>query len=106
MTLAGGLFFVARIRERRLAGEIELLEEGPFRDVLGDLGSSGESILTFDEAVPAVVAEMEIAIEIPAAGVLAARYSQMSFEEVEALSAGPLEPIYLRAPYITIPKQS
>ncbi len=99
-------FFVARVRGRRLAGAVELFEEVPFREVLEDLAGAGESIITFDESEPAAVSDMGvIAIDTPGAGVLAALYSEMSFEETEALRARPLEPIYLRAPYITTPKE-
>ena len=94
-------FFVARIVGHTLQGEPDLMSEEEAVSLIGESETrEGGRFFTADRKV----AEMIPAVSLshPAARLVASRASRLS-DEVWAAEA-TLEPHYLRAPYITIPK--
>jgi tRNA threonylcarbamoyladenosine biosynthesis protein TsaB len=94
-----GSFFVAVVRDRKLQGGPELVEEADLAAVLAPLLADGLAVHTCDAKV--VEAVTGAILSYPEAGRLAARYR---CADLGHLSITPLEPVYLRAPYITVPK--
>ena len=94
-----GSFFVAVVRDRRLQGDPHLIGVGDLGAFLSPLTEEGLVVHTCDakvvEAVPGAV------LSYPDAGRLA-----MALRDGDpgVKEAGALEPVYLRAPYITMPK--
>jgi tRNA threonylcarbamoyladenosine biosynthesis protein TsaB len=98
-----GSFFVAEVKGRRLVGEPELVEEEVFLERVGVLSGAGLAVVTFDEKVlPGK--DGQIVAEHPSAAVLGKVAATMGEEERAELAGTALQPIYLRAPYITEPK--
>jgi len=100
-----GTFFTARVRGARLAGGVDLRESAAFSEAIAAMSRDGERIITFDEKPLDGVGEGAVAVDYPSAGRLARRLAGMSKEEIRISGERPLEPIYLRAPYITTPKK-
>lgn len=94
-----GSYFVAVVRDRRLQGEPELVEEADLAAFLAPLLADGLAVHTCDAKVVEAVAGA--ILSYPEAGRLAARYRGA---DLGHLSTTALEPVYLRAPYITVPK--
>ncbi|MFV1996288.1 MAG: tRNA (adenosine(37)-N6)-threonylcarbamoyltransferase complex dimerization subunit type 1 TsaB [Verrucomicrobiales bacterium] len=105
-TVAGdarrGGFFLATIRGCALEGEIALLEHEPFVARVAVLEAAGENIWHRDALPPAGLDSIRAAK--PDAAELGRQFFDMTPAERDAAIAAPLEPIYLRAPYITMPK--
>lgn len=94
-----GSYFVARVRDRKLQGEPELVEEADLEASLAPLLADGLTVHTCDAKVVEAVAGA--VLSYPEAGRLAALYRGA---DLCPLSTTALEPVYLRAPYITMPK--
>lgn len=95
-----GSFFVAEIRDRRLIGEPDLVDAAVFPEHRASLDPK-LSILTPDAKVAETVSGA--ILSYPLASSLAARTSLEVFSFGD--EGAPLEPHYLRAPYITTPKE-
>ena len=90
-------FFLAQVRERVLVAPPVLKTEGELRIALDGLRSripifGVEALPQFDHAV---------SVRLPSARILA----QLAAEPNRAFVLPPLEPMYLREPHITTPKQ-
>jgi tRNA threonylcarbamoyladenosine biosynthesis protein TsaB len=94
-----GSFFLARIVDRRLKGEPELIGENEFAARLADLAGGGIGCYSADGKV--VAAHPGVIPAHPSASRLARRHRDADFAGAGSV---PLEPVYLRAPYITEPK--
>lgn len=95
-------FFLARVESGKLRGEPDLLiEQGLVAD-LTLLRQRGLPVVTAEEAV---AERFGAALVYPVAGKLAAVAAEWPRAKFEALAEQPLEPHYLRAPYITMPKK-
>ena len=97
-------WFLAQMRQRRLAGEILLMEKEELEGRVRKLCADGEAVVTFDDEAPGFGDGTEIVMDAPSAAGLAAHAAAWNAEAFAALAGEPLEPIYLRAPYITEPK--
>jgi len=94
-----GTFFVALVRDRILQGEPDLIAEAEVAGFLENPLAEGLALHTSD---PKVATAFPLAIlSFPVAGRLAARFRETDFS---AMPRTALEPHYLRAPYITLPK--
>ena len=94
-----GSFFVALVRDRLLQGEPELVDETAIADYLSPFLAEGLAVHSSDAKVVEAIPGAKLSF--PSAARLAGRFQNADFA---ALSTTPLEPIYLRAPYITTPK--
>ncbi|MEM8953587.1 MAG: tRNA (adenosine(37)-N6)-threonylcarbamoyltransferase complex dimerization subunit type 1 TsaB [Verrucomicrobiota bacterium] len=99
-----GSYFIAEVRGRRLVGEALLVEESEFLERLGVEGGVGGEVVTFDER-PLACEAGPVGSVHPTAGWLARVVAGMGEGERAALEGKDLQPIYLRAPYITEPKK-
>jgi tRNA threonylcarbamoyl adenosine modification protein YeaZ len=96
-----GMYFIARIHSDTLLGEITLHEAADFAQCRA--ADSSTIWFTFDARVPADLAD--VCLTAPSATRLAQIASRLSPEHLLTLSAAPiLEPLYLAAPFITMPK--
>lgn len=95
-----GTWSLALVRDRVLQGEPELLSEGEVQARLDSFRDEGLSVHSPDakivERLPGAV------LSYPDAARLAARFRKA---DLSTLGELPLEPHYLRAPYITEPKR-
>jgi tRNA threonylcarbamoyladenosine biosynthesis protein TsaB len=95
-----GSRFLALVRDRLLHGEPELIDEEKLAERLDPLLVEGLSLFSADAGV---VASLPGAVlSYPCAARLAERFRAFDFA---ASPAAALEPVYLRAPYITEPKR-
>jgi tRNA threonylcarbamoyladenosine biosynthesis protein TsaB len=94
-----GSFFVAVVRDRKLQGEPELVDDSDLDGFLAPLLAEGLAVHTCDAKVVEAVAGA--VLSYPEAGRLAARYRDA---DLNGHVQTALEPVYLRAPYITVPK--
>ncbi len=94
-----GSCFVAVVRERKLQGEPELVDDADLGAFLAPLLDGGLAVHTCDAKVVEAVAGA--IVSYPEAGRLAALYRAV---DLNGLAPTALEPVYLRAPYITMPK--
>jgi len=92
-----GTFFVAEVIERKLQGEPALIEAAEIEAHLAPLRERGLSLYTPDPKVTGTLSDARLSF--PSAGKLAALFGDADFE-----SGTVLEPHYLRAPFITMPK--
>jgi tRNA threonylcarbamoyladenosine biosynthesis protein TsaB len=98
-----GSFFVAEVGEPRPLAEPELLGEEDFVRRVDALGSEGRVVVTFDER-PLPEGAGEILSDHPSAAALGRATARMSEGARGEFAGADLQPIYLRAPYITEPK--
>ena len=95
-------WFVARIAAGALAAEPELLTEQGLIADLTLLHRDGVPVFTADPALAA--AHPGVRHALPDARLLARRAAALAADAIAPLADQPLEPHYLRAPYITTPK--
>ena len=102
-----GSFSAMVLREGRLSGEPELLEEEAFVARVEAALSAGERIVTMEdpERLPEVVRQ-HCHVEMPVAGLLLHAWAARGEEEQQALLERPPQPFYLRPPYVTKPAGS
>jgi tRNA threonylcarbamoyladenosine biosynthesis protein TsaB len=93
-------FSVGRVVNRDLTAEPELVDAEKFSSVLETIEGP---VFTADEHV--ADAFEEITLCYPAASQLARAAAQLTADEIVNLSAKPVEPHYLRAPFITVAKK-
>lgn len=93
-----GSYFLATIRDGRLDGEAELIDAANIAERLSAGSSENLRLLTSDPKVADAIPEASLAF--PCASRLARRFRDFDLHGAPA----PLEPVYLRAPYITEPK--
>ena len=96
-------YYLARIQNRRLDNEPKLMDEAQWLDEMTVLRDRGLNIYTTEAAL---VRQNEHPIELrqPEALELARETAGMKTTELSEQDAQILQPIYLRAPYITQPK--
>jgi len=94
-------YLVATVRDRELAGGPELVEEADLPARLEGLRESPWPLYTAEPALAAALESQGLALGFPSA----ARLGLLAGELPPPLHAPPLEPHYLRAPYITEPKE-
>lgn len=94
-----GSFFVAEVIDRKLQGEPLLVEAGAIEARLDPLRKKGLSIHTPDVRMTEVCGDA--ILSFPRAAFLVMCFREIGFEAGKAVV---LEPHYLRAPYITLPK--
>ena len=94
-----GTFFVALVRDRILKGEPDLIAEAEVAGFLECFLAEGHAVHTSDPKVAAALPES--ILSFPEAGRLATRFRET---DLGAIARTALEPHYLRAPYITLPK--
>ena len=94
-------FFVAEVKARQLQGDPDLIEEDLVEDRIARLKSDGVPLYTAD---PKVQAHLDgVVLCYPTASRLAR--AGAAVDPADWQSSKPLEPHYLRAPYITTPKK-
>ncbi len=93
-----GTFFVAEVIERKLQGEPALIEAAEIEAHLAPLRERGLNLYTPDPKVTGALSDARLSF--PSAGKLAALFGDADFESGTVV----LEPHYLRAPFITMPK--
>lgn len=93
-----GTIFVAEVTDRKLQGEPALIDEAEVENYLAPLRARGLALHTPDPKVTGLLPDARLSY--PAARKLAGLFGDSDFGE------GPvvLEPHYLRAPFITMPK--
>jgi tRNA threonylcarbamoyl adenosine modification protein YeaZ len=91
------MFFLARIEDRALFGEPELLSEMDLRAALDRLG--GDAAVISSDRLPQF---SRVVSSFPSALLLAELAQDMN----RSFSLPPLQPIYLREPHITEPKKN
>ena len=101
-----GEFFITEVRSRTLQGEAEMMSAEALAERLENAGD-GLAIYTLEESVVARFAEFDLDARLlrPTAVELARVASAMSSDKRDDRSKLPLEPIYLRAPHITVAKK-
>lgn len=92
-------YFLAGLASGKLEGEPELLSADALENRLREIGN-GAPVYSPDEGV--VTRFPSIRSAFPSAAAIARRASEVAFDS--SGGAPPLEPHYLRAPYITTPK--
>ena len=101
-----GEFFVIEVRERQVQGEAEMMSAEALADRLSQR-ADGLAIYTLENSVVRRFAEFDVEAWLlrPSAAGLARVASAMSDGERLELSERILEPMYLRAPHITVAKK-
>jgi len=96
-------FYLAHIQNRRLESEPDLMDETRWLDEMAALREKGLNIYSTEKAL---VGRDEGAIDLrqPHAIELAREAAKMKTSELSEQADQALQPIYLRAPYITQPK--
>lgn len=95
-------FFVAEVRDRRLASGPDLISDEEADERISRLLSAG-AVVTADRTV--ADRWPEVLLSNPSAAKMATLPFIADIAAMESDSLPPLEPIYLRAPYITEPKR-
>lgn len=95
-----GQFYATKISKNHLPKEIELVDAETFQQI--HAASDGLEWMTFDEKSPLGLAD--VLLVKPSAVKLAELAAGLSEENVKALAETLLEPVYLSAPFITMPK--
>ncbi len=93
-------YAVAEVIDRRVTGEPDLIDAEVLEAKLSELASSGVPLYSADSKV--VEAFASVSLAHPDAAQLAKRAGELSPAD---WPEAPLEPHYLRAPYITTPKK-
>jgi len=96
-------YYLAHIHKHRLESEPELLDKTQWLDEMAALREKGLNIYTTEKSV-AAQEECEIVLKQPKALELAREVAGMEKAELDERVEQTLQPIYLRAPYITQPK--
>ena len=99
-----GEFFLAEVRGRKLREAAQITTAEALRQRLGESGSD-LGVYTLEESVVQRFAECGTRLLHPTAGVLASIAAGLDESERTERESVPLEPIYLRAPHITVPKK-
>lgn len=94
-----GSFFLAEVRDRRLVADPELVPCDSILDRIRPFVASGRKVHSADRKV--IEAIPEAVVSHPSASLLA---SLCCPPAPDSLHVRPVEPIYLRPPYITTPK--
>ncbi len=97
-----GAYFTAVVADGWLSGEILQHDAAAFKATRD--AASALPWYSFDAKAP--LGLEEITLIKPSAAVLAKRAAMLRDETVFALEEQPLEPVYLSAPFITMPKKS
>ncbi|MFZ4768102.1 MAG: tRNA (adenosine(37)-N6)-threonylcarbamoyltransferase complex dimerization subunit type 1 TsaB [Roseimicrobium sp.] len=97
-----GVFFVAEVCHTRLRGEIVTLDAAALRRYREQHGSI--PWFTFDSKPPLELSG--VTVTQPSVAVLASIAATLPRDEILALAEKPLEPLYLSAPFVTMPKKS
>jgi len=97
-----GEHFIIEVHERKLQGEAEMMMAD---DVVLSLQNGGEGlrVYTTEESVVGRFEKAELLR--PEAGVLARLAARLDDAQLDDLTKTALEPMYLRAPHITMPKR-
>jgi tRNA threonylcarbamoyladenosine biosynthesis protein TsaB len=95
-----GSYFIARVRGKSLDEEITLHDREEFLRLRA--ADTPRPWLTFDQHAP--LEQKDIQLASPSASRLALVASEMTDEDMWSLEQQPLEPVYLRAPFITMPR--
>lgn len=93
-----GTIFVAEVLQRKLQGEPALIEMAGIEDYLAPLRERGLRLYTPDPKVTEFLPEARLSF--PSAGKLGSLFGAANFESETVV----VEPHYLRAPFITMPK--
>jgi len=96
-------FYLAHIQNHRLENEPDLMDKMQWLDELAVLREKSINIYTTDKTL-AAQNENKIELKLPDALELALEAASMETEELSNQAEQALQPIYLRAPYITRPK--
>ena len=96
-------FFLARVTGNKLQGEPELLAEEGLVAGLRGLDQDGVPVCTSDPKLSEQHPAAQLAY--PAARRLAMIAAEMTEDEIASAAQKLLQPHYLRAPYITVPKK-
>lgn len=98
-------YYLARIKRRRLQGEPDLMNKEAWQGQMADLAEQGLNAYSTEKGM---LDQDVYPIEWrhPKAMDLAHEVAAMGSDEWVKLTMQPLQPIYLRAPYITQPKPS
>lgn len=97
-----GEFFIVEVRARELQGEAQMMSAEDLAERLGG-SDDGLRIYTTEQTVVDRFDGAEMLR--PSAAELARLAARLSEKQRAALAGIPLEPMYLRAPHITMPKQ-
>ncbi len=97
-----GEFFIVEVRGRELQGEAEMMSADDLVKRLRD-GSEDLRVYTTEESV--VGRFGGVGVLRPSAGELARLAAGLSEQQRDELAELALEPVYLRAPHITMPKK-
>ncbi len=103
-----GQFYAAKVSEGKMTGELRLLGSS---ELAGWLASSGESkCFTFDQTVirsrtTAAGGPCDVILTRPSARLLALQSMRLADSEMEKLSGGIIEPLYVSEAFITTPKR-
>jgi len=97
-----GEFFIVEVRGRELQGEADMMSAEELAERLRN-GEKGLRVYTTEESVVGRFDAAELLR--PSAGELARLAAALDDESGPKLAEVPLEPMYLRAPHITMPKK-
>jgi len=96
-------FFMADIEGRSLKGEPLMLETVEFEAALDEAVGAGRTIYTIDPKPP--LDREEIQLMTPSSAALAQQAALLPGSRRAELAVKPIEPMYLRGAYITLPKR-
>jgi tRNA threonylcarbamoyl adenosine modification protein YeaZ len=99
-----GEFFLIEVCGRKPQGEAAMMSAERLAKQLKEADDE-LAIYTLEQSVVARFGEIEVQLLRPTAVELARRASMMAIQERVRLANLPLEPIYLRAPHITVAKK-
>jgi tRNA threonylcarbamoyladenosine biosynthesis protein TsaB len=99
-----GEFFVIDVRDRELQGEAEMMSAEKMTALLGE-ADDDLAVYTLEQSVVERFADFHCQLMRPSATGLARLSSELSVEKRTQLAELPLDPIYLRAPHITVAKK-
>ncbi len=97
-------YYLARIQQQCLQGEPELMDHQSWLSRMDELRQQGLAIFSTENAL-CNDPKSPIQLRTPQATALARQVAVMDNDEWDKLTQQALQPVYLRAPYITQPKQ-
>ncbi|MFK5921071.1 MAG: tRNA (adenosine(37)-N6)-threonylcarbamoyltransferase complex dimerization subunit type 1 TsaB [Verrucomicrobiota bacterium] len=97
-------YYLARIQQHRLQAEPDLMDHSSWLVQMEELRQQGLEIYSTEEAL-CDDPQSPIQLRTPQATALARQVAAMDNDEWDELTQQALQPVYLRAPYITQPKQ-